>query len=214
MLNPIKWFKNAPQLKTTPKQKASYFGPVAVDAVLDSLFAMGDPDEVLRKLGIRRQDLRIMETDDEITAAMDTRQEAVISTSWRLEPGTGRAVTRLWDEMEPHIIDLMRGAMKALSYGYSVQEIIYTKKNGFIGIDRTTRVMDVVGYIESGRVFIPEEADYISEFIHECEAFTPNGAHSHDDQIDPMVDAINDLIVKQSSVNAPIIGGKRIMANV
>lgn len=60
--------------------------------------------------------------------------------------------------------------------------------------DKLTRVMDVTGYIESGRVFIPEEAPFSSELVAECEAFTPNDTHEHDDQIDPMVDAINDMV--------------------
>lgn len=60
--------------------------------------------------------------------------------------------------------------------------------------DKLTRVMDVVGYIESGRVFIPEEAPFASDLVAECEAFTPNDSHEHDDQIDPMVDAINDMV--------------------
>lgn len=60
--------------------------------------------------------------------------------------------------------------------------------------DKLTRVLDVVGYIESGRVFIPEDAPFCSELIAECEAFTPNDTHAHDDQIDPMCDAINDMV--------------------
>lgn len=60
--------------------------------------------------------------------------------------------------------------------------------------DKLTRVMDVTGYIESGRVFIPEDAPFTSDFVAECEAFTPNDTHAHDDQIDPMCDAINDMV--------------------
>lgn len=60
--------------------------------------------------------------------------------------------------------------------------------------DKLTRVMDVTGYIESGRVFIPEESPFVSEFVAECEAFTPNDSHEHDDQIDPLCDAINDIV--------------------
>lgn len=60
--------------------------------------------------------------------------------------------------------------------------------------DKLTRVMDVVGYIESGRVFLPANAPFTSEFVGEAEAFTPNDSHAHDDQIDPMCDAINDMV--------------------
>lgn len=60
--------------------------------------------------------------------------------------------------------------------------------------DKLTRVMDIAGYVESGRVYLPDEAPFTSGFIGECEAFTPNDSHAHDDQIDPMCDAINDMV--------------------
>ncbi|MCT9017205.1 phage terminase large subunit, partial [Cupriavidus gilardii] len=60
--------------------------------------------------------------------------------------------------------------------------------------DKLTRVMDVVSYIDSGYVYIPESAPWVSDFVQECDAFTPDDTHAHDDQIDPLVDAINDLL--------------------
>jgi predicted phage terminase large subunit-like protein len=72
------------------------------------------------------------------------------------------------------------------------------------GIERTTdkltRVMDVVSYIESGLVCIPDDAPWINDFVGECEAFTADDTHAHDDQIDPMVDAINDMLAKKRSI--------------
>ena len=65
--------------------------------------------------------------------------------------------------------------------------------------DKLTRVMDVVSYIESGYVVLPEEASWVSDFIAECEAFTADDTHAHDDQIDPMADAINDLLANPSA---------------
>ena len=60
--------------------------------------------------------------------------------------------------------------------------------------DKLTRVMDVVSYIDSGYVLVPNDAPWVSDFTQECDAFTPDDTHAHDDQIDPMVDAINDLL--------------------
>ncbi|VVD29171.1 phage terminase large subunit [Paraburkholderia dioscoreae] len=66
------------------------------------------------------------------------------------------------------------------------------------GIERTkdklTRVMDVVSQIDAGNVCVPAEAPWVSDFITECESFTADDTHMHDDQIDPMVDAINDML--------------------
>lgn len=60
--------------------------------------------------------------------------------------------------------------------------------------DKLTRVLDVVSYIEVGLMSVPEGSDFTSDFISECEAFTADDSHSHDDQIDPMVDAIVDML--------------------
>ncbi|MDM8357489.1 phage terminase large subunit [Pandoraea communis] len=60
--------------------------------------------------------------------------------------------------------------------------------------DKLTRVMDVVGLIDAGNVCVPLNAPFVSDFIAECEAFTPDDTHAHDDQIDPMVDAITDML--------------------
>lgn len=65
--------------------------------------------------------------------------------------------------------------------------------------DKLTRVMDVVSYIDAGWVVIPEQAGWVKDFVAECEAFSADGTHAHDDQIDPMVDAINDLLAHPAS---------------
>ena len=79
-----------------------------------------------------------------------------------------------------------------------IQDISINSSIPVTGVERTrdklTRVMDVAGYIEAGRARIPENAPFTSDFIAECEAFTPDDSHAHDDQIDPMVDALNDMV--------------------
>jgi phage uncharacterized protein (putative large terminase), C-terminal domain len=66
-------------------------------------------------------------------------------------------------------------------------------------VDKLSRVQDVLGYIESGHVMIPESAPWVRDFIAECEAFTADDAHDHDDQIDPMCDAISIMLHKGGS---------------
>lgn len=64
-----------------------------------------------------------------------------------------------------------------------------------IGIPRSTdkelRGNDASPLIESGNVLLPERAPFISEFLEEMVAF-PNG--THDDQVDPMMDAVSDIL--------------------
>ncbi|WP_045361605.1 phage terminase large subunit [Mycoavidus cysteinexigens] len=66
------------------------------------------------------------------------------------------------------------------------------------GTDKLTRIMGVLAYIESGRITLPKNAPWVKDFIAECEAFTANNTHAHDDQIDPMIDAITDCLAKSS----------------
>ena len=61
-------------------------------------------------------------------------------------------------------------------------------------IDKLTRVQDSIGFIQSGYVMLPENAPWVHDFIAECEAFTSDDAHEYDDQIDPMCDAISDML--------------------
>ena len=71
------------------------------------------------------------------------------------------------------------------------------------GIERTkdkyTRLLDVLGYIASGYVMLPANASFVNDFILECEAFSANGSHLHDDQVDPMIDAINDMLASNNA---------------
>jgi predicted phage terminase large subunit-like protein len=56
--------------------------------------------------------------------------------------------------------------------------------------DKATRAYAVTGYIEAGRVRLPEEAEWVSDFLIESSAF-PTGAH--DDQVDAFVYALQHL---------------------
>ncbi|WP_439287565.1 phage terminase large subunit [Lonepinella sp. BR2904] len=69
-----------------------------------------------------------------------------------------------------------------------------------VDADKYTRVLGVQGYIESGRVSLPENATWVSDFVAECEAFTATDSHKHDDQVDTLVMAINDLLAKSKTL--------------
>lgn len=62
------------------------------------------------------------------------------------------------------------------------------------GIDKLTRVMDALPYMEMGLFCVPEEAPFTNDFIAELESFTANGSHDHDDQVDVAVDGTMDLL--------------------
>lgn len=60
--------------------------------------------------------------------------------------------------------------------------------------DKLTRVMDALPYIEARQVCVPESAPFTNDFISECESFTADDSHDHDDQVDPLCDAVNDML--------------------
>lgn len=75
--------------------------------------------------------------------------------------------------------------------------------------DRYTRVMDALPYIEVGAVCVPEEAPFTAGFIAECEAFTADDSHDFDDQIDPLCDAIMDMLASGNKIKQWTMLGKR-----
>jgi len=60
--------------------------------------------------------------------------------------------------------------------------------------DKFTRANDALPYLESGCVCIPEDAPFTNDFVSECEAFTADDSHAFDDQVDPLIDAVMDLL--------------------
>lgn len=61
--------------------------------------------------------------------------------------------------------------------------------------DKVTRAMGVAPVIQSGRVFLPSQASWLETFQDEVGSFSPTMSHKHDDQCDPMFDAVEDMII-------------------
>jgi len=62
--------------------------------------------------------------------------------------------------------------------------------------DKYTRVYSITPIIEAGMVYLEKDAPYLFEFLDECESFTADDTHPHDDQVDTMVYAINGMIAQ------------------
>lgn len=61
-------------------------------------------------------------------------------------------------------------------------------------IDKVTRAMDGAPQIEAGNVVLPAEAEWLSDYLMEFEAFTMDDSHAFDDQVDTTLDAIQDML--------------------
>ncbi|MFI3270837.1 MAG: phage terminase large subunit [Pseudomonadota bacterium] len=60
--------------------------------------------------------------------------------------------------------------------------------------DKVSRVNDILPYVRSGRLFVPEFAPWVSDYESELLSFSPAMTHLHDDQVDPTCDAISILL--------------------
>lgn len=66
-------------------------------------------------------------------------------------------------------------------------------------IDKVSRSYDVVPYVNAGQVLLPSGAAWVEQFIDECSGFNALMTHAHDDQVDPMMDAVDVLLDKEQT---------------
>jgi predicted phage terminase large subunit-like protein len=64
--------------------------------------------------------------------------------------------------------------------------------------DKVTRAFGAVPYFASGYVYLPADAEWLHDYKEELKRFTPMMTHKHDDQLDPTIDAIDDMLVTPS----------------
>ena len=68
--------------------------------------------------------------------------------------------------------------------------------------DKISRAHDAAPFIESGNVLLPQDAPWLSDFLEESASF-PSGAH--DDQMDPMFDAIANVQAAPAPAPPPAV---------
>jgi len=61
--------------------------------------------------------------------------------------------------------------------------------------DKVERAFSTIPHIAAGHVHLPMEAAWLSNYKDEFSKFTPLMTHANDDQIDPTMDAIEDLLI-------------------
>lgn len=70
-------------------------------------------------------------------------------------------------------------------------------------IDKVVRAHGVVKYFASGYIHLPNGVEFVNDYKEEFRKFTPLMTHKNDDQIDPTMDAVEDLLVfEQMQYNA------------
>jgi predicted phage terminase large subunit-like protein len=67
--------------------------------------------------------------------------------------------------------------------------------------DKVSRAKSCAPQIALGKVLLPRSAAWLGEYLREFHKFNSGMTHKHDDQIDPTMDAIEDMIIRDGGLN-------------
>ena len=64
--------------------------------------------------------------------------------------------------------------------------------------DKLTRVENILPYLEAGNIYLPDDENsaFNPEFIAECEAFSRDMSHAHDDQVDAFAHLVSEALTR------------------
>lgn len=102
------------------------------------LDGLPNPDPILRAEGKSLATYRTL-VDDHLDAVSTKRYAAVSARSWSLERGkaSARTTARLSDMLDTlPVREIIKSGLRAIGYGYSVQEVVWTVRDGWIVPDR------------------------------------------------------------------------------
>lgn len=103
-----------------------------------SLFFFDNSSKSNRVSTPSNQNLRIILEDEEIFAALDTRLDAMLSTTWKMEGGDEAENEFLTAQIKTHIYSIINYSWWAVPFGKSVIQVVYQKptpENKFITIN-------------------------------------------------------------------------------
>lgn len=69
------------------------------------------------------------------------------------------------------------------------------------GQNKVPRALSSAPYAERGLVVLPESAPWLEDWLDEVCAFSASMTHSHDDQCDPLFDAVHRMLIDQQTVD-------------
>ena len=123
-------------------------------------------------------------------------------------PELESTLVEFWNKHKPTMYKILGAQVVKIEDKSSGSSLIQSiKRDYFIpieGIQRNTdkvlRSMGTIKYFASGYVHLPRNADFLLDYKGEFRKFTPLMTHKHDDQIDPTIDAVEDLIVFEDMV--------------
>jgi len=126
-------------------------------------------------------------------------------------------LVELWNKWKPSLHKPFGANVVKVEDKSSGSSLIQSiKKNYMIPIepiqrntDKVFRAMGVVKYFANGYIRLPADVEWLHDYKEEFRKFSPLMTHKHDDQIDPTMDAVEDLIVFEEMLySSNTIGGK------
>lgn len=112
----------------TAKVKSDLFTEKTPHQIFSLLDRYWPAKDQLTKHGGAHKLRKMYDTDDEIAGAIDTRQEACVSTPWTLEGGQDDVKDLLWEFINPFVADLISYSWWAVPFGYSVTQVVYDEE--------------------------------------------------------------------------------------
>ena len=112
-------------------------------------------------------------------------------------------LVEFWNKHKPTIYSPVGAQVVKVEDKSSGSSLIQSIKRDYLipiepiqrNTDKVLRAMGVVNYFASGHIHLPLNAEWVHDYKEEFRKFTPLMTHKHDDQIDPTMDAVEDLIV-------------------
>ncbi len=113
-------------------------------------------------------------------------------------PGLKEAANKIWDKWKAGIGETPANAFyiedKASGTGL-IQELKRSSSIPILALPRTrdkySRLMDVINYIESERLYLPDNAVWTKSAVEEMLAFSGDLKHQHDDIVDTLLDGLS-----------------------
>ena len=117
------------------------------------------------------------------------KQAVIFWNKFKRDPKTGVMCNGLYIEDKASGIGLIQ-SLKA-KYGIPVFGVK-------ADTDKLTKVENILPYIEAGNVLLPESETYAfnPELLNECEAFSRDMSHIHDDQVDSLAYLVQEALAK------------------
>lgn len=124
-------------VKIVPRRGLFNEVAVPIGSEFTNRFERFDVERLVNNKNVRRQDLEIILTDDEVAQCVEQRIGKILAVDYRLDSTGGTSGEQdifLREQLDKHYNTIVTGQFNAILYGYSVMERIY-KSGQYIEVE-------------------------------------------------------------------------------